>query len=306
MEGNMNRFFFLAVLTSSAVLAQAPEVPVILTIDVENYVQYRGDVLDTTRVAKDPNPTTGVVSAFLPNVMVGDIVAVNGKPAKGLWQNTLTIMPFRANPSPGQAIADLDSTGIGQCVWEILGPDGSYIGALVDGGAGAGGHALKGGLGAFAGVTGVKTSEVLVPSRSASFAEDPSQRRINGGGKMRVTFYINPAFRPGVQVTASGPAVFHSDFSQVTAANPARPGEILILGATGLGPVKPDLVPAGAVEFSSSPLQEVNAPVTVSFNGKELPVTNKIGWPGQKTLYRVDFQAPSDAIFGTATLQLIA
>jgi uncharacterized protein (TIGR03437 family) len=53
-------------------------------------------------------------------------------------------------------------------------------------------------------------------------------------------------------------------------------------------------------------LQEVNAPVTVVFNGKELPATNKIGWPGQTNLYRVDFQVPSDAASGTATLQLIA
>jgi len=81
--------------------AQTIDEPVVLTIDVENYVQYRGDVLDPAKAAKDPNPTTGVVNTFLPNFMVGDIVAVNGKPAKGLWQNTLTIMPFRANPSPG-------------------------------------------------------------------------------------------------------------------------------------------------------------------------------------------------------------
>jgi uncharacterized protein (TIGR03437 family) len=123
---------------------------------------------------------------------------------------------------------------------------------------------------------------------------------------MSVVFYLYPRVRPAPQVTASGPSIFHVDYSPVTTANPARPGELLILAATGLGPVKPNLLPPGAIEFSGFPFQEVNSPVTVVFNGKELPVINKIGWPGQKTLYWVDFQVPSDASPGTATIQLTA
>jgi uncharacterized protein (TIGR03437 family) len=107
-------------------------------------------------------------------------------------------------------------------------------------------------------------------------------------------------------MTANGPAVGHMDYSPVTVANPARPGELLILAAPGLGPVKPGIVPSGAVPFSGPPYQEVNSPVTVVFNGKDVPVTNKIGWPGQKDVYWLDFQVPSDASAGTATLQLTA
>src|SRR5689334_6219297 len=84
----MNRFLMLAALAGPALFAQTTQEPVVLTIDVENYVQYRGDIFDLAKIAKDPNPTTGVVSAFLPNITVGDIMAVNGKPAKGLWQQT--------------------------------------------------------------------------------------------------------------------------------------------------------------------------------------------------------------------------
>jgi len=29
-------------------------------------------------------------------------------------------MPFRANPSPGQAISDMDSSGMFQCIWTIM------------------------------------------------------------------------------------------------------------------------------------------------------------------------------------------
>jgi len=117
---------------------------------------------------------------------------------------------------------------------------------------------------------------------------------------------LYPRTRPAIQVTADGPAISHADYSPVTPANPARPGELLILAATGLGPVKPNLDPPGSIQFSGPPYQMVNSPVTVIFNGKELPVSNKLGWPGTKNLYWVDFQVPPDAGSGTATLQLTA
>ena len=106
-----------------------------------------GFKIDPAKVAKDGNPTTGTVAAFLETNQVGDIVAVNGRPAKGLYQSVAFIMPFRANPTAGQAIADLDSSGFFHCSWEILGPDGAYIGTLLDGGANTG-HGLLGGNGA--------------------------------------------------------------------------------------------------------------------------------------------------------------
>jgi hypothetical protein len=38
----------------------------------------------------------------------------------------------------------------------------------------------------------------------------------------------------------------------------------------------------------------------------KLSAITKIGWPEQKDLYWLDFQVPSDATTGTATLGLIA
>src|SRR5260370_35165116 len=104
--------------------------------------------------------------------------------------------------------------------------------------------------------------------------------------------------------TQAGPGVFHADFSLVTSANPARKGEVLIIRATGLGPVKPDLTPPGSGRFAAGPLQEVNSPVDVVFNGKELAAMNKIGWPGETRSYRVDFQVPADTAHGEAPLQV--
>jgi uncharacterized protein (TIGR03437 family) len=303
----MKRLFMLASLASTAILAQAPEEPVALTIEVENHVNYRGSVFDAARIGRDPGPTvSGPQIPFVDGIHVGDIVAVNGKPAKGIWSSIFThTTPYRAAPQPGQFIADVDGAATFFCTWQIYSPDGTFLGMIRDSGAGQG-HTITGALAGFFGTIGAHAPMATTGTRVATTAEDPANRRNLGGGRASTTIYLYPRVRPAVQVTAHGPAVFHSDFSAVTASNPARPGETLIVAATGLGPVKPNLEPPGAVEFSASPVQEVNAPVTVMLNGRELPATNKIGWPGQKVLYRVDFQVPSDAVPGTSTLQLIA
>ena len=302
----MKPVFALAVLACGVLPAQTLDEPVVLKVDVENVVIYRNTVFDLSKIAKDPGPTTSANQAFVDGINIGDIVAINGKPAKGTWSSSFFATPFRAAPQPGQPIADFDLAGTNFCTWQIYGTDGTFIGMIRDSGAGQG-HTVVGALGGVFGVVGThQGGGATVPTRQASTAEDPANRRALGGGKMSVVFYLYPRVRPAVVVSANGPAIAHLDYSPVTAAKPALPGETLIIAATGLGPVKPDLLPPGAVEFSASPLQEVNAPVSIVFNGKELPVINKVGWPGQKTAYWVDFQVPADASSGTATLGLIA
>lgn len=289
-------------------LAQVQEQPVVLTIDIENHVLYRGTVSDATKLAKDPAPTTSVNQAFIDAVSVSDIVSVNGTPAKGLYQTTVYAMPYRAAPQPGQPIADFDLGGTLHETFHIYLPDGTYVGSLYGtGGVPPGGYVVTGGLGGFSGVTGEHRFRAVVPNGQASTAEDPANRRNRPGGKAQIVFYLYPKYRPTVQTNSAGPAVFHgADFSLVTPANPARRGESLVVRATGLGPVKPDLAPHGAIRFSADPLQEVNSPVKVIINDKEAPVTNKVGWPGETDVYRVDFPVPSDAALGHATLQLTA
>ena len=132
-------------------------------------------------------------------------------------------------------------------------------------------------------------------------------RRVHGGGRSRNRLILYPKFRPEVQMTSSGPAVFHgSDFSQVTPANAARPGELLVIRATGLGPTKPELDPPGARRFSASPPEEVNSPVEATVNDNQAQVINKIGWPGETNLYRVDFRVPESTPPGAARVRLTA
>ena len=134
--------------------------------------------------------------------------------------------------------------------------------------------------------------------------EDPANRRTYGGGQGHYIVYLIPQSRPEIVTTSSGPAVFHSDFSPVTVARPARAGETLIVTATGLGPTRPGLTPG--TSFPDSPAQEVNSPLEVTVNGKPAGVVNKIGWPGTTDTYRVDIRVPDGIAPGMAALQVTA
>src|SRR5689334_10732964 len=66
---------------SQAGLAQQPPAS-ILTIEVDNLVQYLGDTSDPSKFATDPNVgTPSTPKNFGLNLSIGDIVAVNGQPA---------------------------------------------------------------------------------------------------------------------------------------------------------------------------------------------------------------------------------
>jgi len=109
--------------------------------------------------------------------------------------------------------------------------------------------------------------------------------------------------RPEVVTNSNGPAVFHAaDFSLVTAAKPARAGEVLILTATNLGATRPGVDPGKP--FPLTPLLEVNSPLDLLVNGQAVEVVNKIGWPTLENVYRVDFRVPEGTAAGITILQL--
>jgi uncharacterized protein (TIGR03437 family) len=135
------------------------------------------------------------------------------------------------------------------------------------------------------------------PPRAASVAEDPANRRTNGGGKIQYYLHVIPMSRPEIATTGTGPAVFHADFSPVTAAKPAQAGEVLIVRAMGLDPGQ---------AFPSDAQVAVNSPVEITMNGQSAKVINAIGWPGLVDTYRIDFQVPAGATRGTAAIQVKA
>src|SRR5215472_17172025 len=87
--------------------AQTPP-PTILEIDVENIVVYHEDTSDFSKFATITGITTPAPARnFGYFMIIGDIVAGNGRPAKGTFAHTTRGIGLRPNPMPGQAIADI-------------------------------------------------------------------------------------------------------------------------------------------------------------------------------------------------------
>jgi hypothetical protein len=181
---------------------------------------------------------------------------------------------FSGGPAPPGAPANERAN------WTIVGGTGAYLGARgrVDGTGGAAG-------------------------RAASVAEDPGNRRVNGGTDFAYIIHLIPMSGPQIVIDASGPAIAHStDFSRVDAARPAERGEVLALFAKGLGPTQP------AVEegqpFPSAGLTSVAGPVEVTVGGKRAEVLAAVGYPGAVDGYQINFRVPSDAPSGSVSLEV--
>jgi uncharacterized protein (TIGR03437 family) len=302
----------------------------VLYIELQNVVEYQVDVSDLSKWGANSNITQGgiakgmgVACAGVPVIGYGDIVSVNGQPARGTYAARVTSICLSPNPIPGvNAIADTTWPSKRDETFEILQSDGvTPVGTIMTIGlhsgsptppgppAGSQNYAIVGGTGAFFGVRGQKGQRnALLPGaigeRTASITEDPAKRRQNGGGHVLAVLYVIPMSRPEIATTSSGAAVFHSDFTPLTAAKPARAREVLIVQATGLGPTVPG-VDFGQ-PFPTGVFQQVNSPVDVTVNGKPADVINKIGWPGLVDTYRVDFRVPDGTVGGTAAIQLTA
>jgi len=287
----------------------------VLEIDVANAVNYENDTGDYSKLATDSSATVGVASKnFFHFIGIGDILAVNGKPAKGVFILRNTALNLRPTPTPGQAIADVVRAHIGQFVFEILQADGTLVGSIMGEGLGQGGgppgapsqltqgnQAIVGGTGAFLGVRGEWGSNTSknVPIPLASASEDPANRRSRNGGGWRFVLHLVPMTTPSVVITSNGPAIVHSkDFALVTAANPAQPGEILTLFAGGLGPLRP--------ANDKAALRTANSPIEVTVNG----VTSTTLYAGEyapnSPAFQVNFTVPPETQSGMASVQLSA
>ena len=296
--------------------------PKMLTIDLENFVEYQTDTSDIslygTNAAVTPTSISTSSHDFLPATGLADIVAVNGQPAKGLYAMRSRAIRTAPNPNAGGAIADVSRTAIREEVFEILSASGNPVGTIIGLGLSGGvpppgapaaqtgvNIAVIGGTGAFVGVRGISGAGGGAAARGASITEDPRNRRIHGGGKSQRILTVFPMSAPEIVVTPSGPAVTHSsDFSLVTGSKPAAVGEILSVFVTGLGPVRPGVDPGQP--FPSSPLAAVNSPVDVTVNGKPGEVLAAVGLPGTVNGYQVNFRLPPDTAKGTTTIQVSA
>jgi hypothetical protein len=116
---------------SQSVSAQVPQ-PTILEIDVENQVEYDSDISDLAKFAANPNATAAQPPRNFDYASgVADIVAVNGKPAKGTVAFRAWAFLMRPAPMPGGAIADITRTSIRTFMVEIMQRDSTPVGTIM-------------------------------------------------------------------------------------------------------------------------------------------------------------------------------
>jgi len=319
---NFARVFVVAALAAClpSVEAQTPSYS-ILHIELVNATLYvRGFCSPSDNLNSNKLLTT-VVGSRAQGWGVADIVSVNGQPVKGNAFEVISAPLITPNAVPG-------SSGIGDVnafpsPWDLvfLNLDGTLIGTIhIDGLGGpprppgapkeitASAWTVTGGTGAFFGVHGYfqPVQDSVSGERRTTDCEDPAYRRMNadpGGNKRHPILYLVPVTQPQVITTPNGPAVIHaSDGSQVSAAKPAKAGEILTLFASGLGPTRPGVDPGQP--FPASPLQVVNSPVEVLVNGNSADVLYAGGYPGAVDGYQVNFRIPDGAGQGQASIQL--
>jgi uncharacterized protein (TIGR03437 family) len=314
---------FGCMLTNSASGASAPAVSV-LTIEIENYVPYHYEVFDASRFATSTDLTAAQPAIpFGLLIVLGDIVAVNGRPVKGVWAAratdlfltpTVGVQPPNQPPQGRQAIADVQRGHIQDMIWDILDLDSNPIGTITASGFSRGPRApgapvdvtldaltITGGTGSFFGIRGQAGLVDLGAPRQATVVEAPANRRILGGAKRSYLLQIIPMTTPEVAMTTVGPAVVHSDSTLVSSARPAKAGEVITIYALGLGPTR-GTVPFGAA-FPPSPALVV-APVDVVVNGLPAEVLYTGGYPGSTDAYQINLRLPAGLAPGTAGVKI--
>jgi hypothetical protein len=298
----------------------AAQTPTMLIVDVQDVVEYQADISDASKFGLSPGITPPIpFKNFAAATIIGDIVAVNGQPAKGLYTGRSRAVVVSRAPTPGAAIGDVNRTAMREIILEIAKLDGASVGVIMSSGFSGGqtppglsadqrgNWAISGGTGAFFGARGQLTQRLQglerIAPRAASMAEDPANRRINGGGMIRLYVRVIPISVPEIVTTNGQPVVVHSsDFSLVTASKPAVPGEILSMFARGLGPTLPEPEPGEL--FPLSPLAPVNSPLVITMNGKPAEVLAAVGYPGTADAYQVNFRMPPDAGKGSVRIQM--
>jgi uncharacterized protein (TIGR03437 family) len=110
------------------------------------------------------------------------------------------------------------------------------------------------------------------------------------------------ATQPGIFVVNGQAAALHLNYTLVTAASPAAPGETIILFCTGLGTVDPVVATGSAA--SPTVISYSNAKFTATIAGLDAPVAFSGLAPGFVALDQVNLMVPSGAPSGSQDLVL--
>ena len=105
-----------------------------LDIEWENVVIYADNLADRSKLATAPNAVNVNLRNFMPLITIGDIVSVNGRPARGFWVAKGQFIMLFPSPMPGQAIGDLGRGITTDTHLEILQTDGTRVGSIMSAG----------------------------------------------------------------------------------------------------------------------------------------------------------------------------
>ena len=166
------------------------------------------------------------------------------------------------------------------------------------------GHAAP--MVSIANINGVEQLNFQVPFEVPAPSGDVAVMIDNNGAGATFNGVQTLAIQPGIFEFFLDPSLFaaalHADFSVVTPANPAKPGEIILLFVTGLGPTDP---PVGTnVPGPVPPAVTVNDP-SVIVAGVKAEVLGSFYAPRLSTAYQINFRIPIILPSGNATIQVL-
>lgn len=137
-----------------------------------------------------------------------------------------------------------------------------------------------------------------------------------GPGVGQVQVYNNGVLEASVTVDSftEDPGIFmyngnyavavHADYSLIGPNNPARPGEVIVLYTTGLGPLNQNLVDGLGAPYN--PLADTLDPFQVFINGENCYVDFSGLAPGFVGLYQLNITLPNDLPQGNLNVQIVS
>lgn len=132
-------------------------------------------------------------------------------------------------------------------------------------------------------------------------APGPQTITVTSGSTNSTAFSITvAAMAPAVYSDPNTGIVKASDYSQIGAGNPAAPGDIVLLYATGLGQTTP--VMQTGVPYTSGTIANTS-PVTVMIGGQSATVVYSVAAPGFAGLYQIAARVPT-GVSGTVPVVL--
>ena len=113
--------------------AQPPVAATILTVDIENVVQYQENYANQAKngTSGGMEPSIGPPATYSPGYFIGDIAAINGTKTKGTTFARNLFVNLSATPSGSQAIADVNRFQAMETLLEIQQADGTAVGTIV-------------------------------------------------------------------------------------------------------------------------------------------------------------------------------